>query len=197
MLRLLVLGTSFVFSFIIGVILLFFGCNPDADYQCVAYHIVDATVFGYKFVSTTCSTCVSQDADNNCTDYEYYDCYDSYLRMVYGGNNTCLYQTASGSTSQTSAQNSATKHPIGEEKTLLRNRGSSTCTNLSSGMDLWIAGVAFLSLCALLSILLVALYFSKYYKRDTGSTQKPAHTIIVEEEAEVVALELEQIKADA
>lgn len=196
MLRLLVLGTSFVFSFIIGIILLFFGCNPDADHLCVAYHIVEATVSGYKFVSTTCSTCVSQDAENNCTGYDYYDCYYSYLRMVYGSNNTCWYETASGSTSQASAKNSATKHPIGEEKTLLRNKGSSTCTNLSSGMNLWIAGVAFLSLCALLSIFLIVLYFTKYYPRYRRNADTK-HVVIIEEEIEVEAVELEQIKAEA
>ena len=154
----------FAVSFIIGICTLLLGCNPHIKGQCIAYDIVDGTVYGYKFTSDTCSQCNAKDKKGHCTSYSYYNCYDAYVRVHYGSNNnTCLYSTATDDKSQSHAQSSATHYPIGDELTLVKSKGSSSCMDLGSGMNIWITGVAFLSFCALVALVWLAIVALQLY----------------------------------
>ncbi len=148
-------GFAFVFSvfFIIGICTLLLGCNTDLEGQCIAYDVIDGVAYGHKFTQRTCSRCIAHNSKGGCTAYRYYKCYSAYVKFHYNNNATCLYATAKDNESEKAALNSVNSHPIGDEMSLLKLKSSSSeCVDVSAGMDTWITGVAFLSLCALVSI---------------------------------------------
>jgi len=152
-----VFGGAFAICFIIGICTLLLGCNPNLDNQCIAYDVVEGTVYGYKFTTDTCKQCVAHNKKNECTAYTYYPCYDAYVKYHYSGNKTCTYQTKSDSTSQSAAYHSVDSYDIGDKKKLLKMKGGSTCDDMSTGMVTWSVGVAFLSLCGLILIVWVGI----------------------------------------
>lgn len=143
----IVFGAVFSTFFIIGICTLLLGCNPHIEGQCIAYDLIEAVVYGYKFTEATCSRCTARNSKGRCLHTEYYDCYNSYLRYHYDNNQTCLYQTVSGSKSEDDAYNGAVRYPVGYERTLIKRKNSGECISPGVGMDTWITGVVFLSLC--------------------------------------------------
>jgi hypothetical protein len=189
----LLFSSVFGISFILGMLLLFLGCNPYLENQCVTYHVINTTVYGYKFVSKTCSSCESEDVNGNCNSYNYYPCYDSYLRLNYHGNNTCTYLTASNLYSEQSAANKALKYPIGEHMRVLKDKGNIKCSPLGSGLDAWIAGVVFLSLGALVFVLYVSWLLVMYaWEKYQAAYHHPAPVQDKIVEIEAVAVEIEE-----
>lgn len=156
-------GCAFVIFFIIGICTLLLGCNPNLDNQCIAYDVVEATVYDYKFTTDTCSDCIAYNKKNECTAYTYYTCYDAFVKFHYGSNKTCTYQTENDSSSQSKAQHSVDSYDIGDQKKLIKVKGTSTCEDLSTGMVTWIVGVVFLSLAGLVLIVWVGVMASMFW----------------------------------
>lgn len=168
----LIFGGTFGLFFLIGLITLLVGCNPNIEGQCIAYDLVDASVYGYKFVTGDCSKCVSK-RKGHCTHTEHYTCYSSYLRYEYNNNQTCLFETVSESRSQDTAYNGAVKYPIGYERQLIKSKASSACVSPGVGMDTWIVGVVFMSLCA---VVLLAWAVLLYLERMNGGKYFTSYT---------------------
>lgn len=143
--------------FIIGACTLLLGCNPQYRGQCIAYDLIDGVVYGYKFETDTCSRCTSKDTEGNCTNTEYYSCYHSYLRLRYHHNHTCLYETVHGARLEERAHNGAVKHAIGSHMQAIKRKTSPECMSPNIGLDTWITGVVFLSLCVAMLVVAVAL----------------------------------------
>lgn len=102
----------------------------------------------------------------------YYECYSAYVKFHHGGHNeTCYYSTCSDSKSEKAALNSVHSHPIGDEMTLLEQKGTSQCLDVSAGMDTWITGVTFLSLAALVTIAWFTFAAAKW-------VHKPQRTVV-------------------
>lgn len=161
----LVFGAVFSTFFIIGICTLLLGCNPDIDGQCIAYDLIDGIVYGYKFEEVTCSRCTARTTKGRCIHTEYYDCYNSYLRYHYDNNQTCLFETVSGSKSEEDAYNGAVKYQVGYERTLIKRKSSSVCISPAVGMDTWITGVAFLSLCGIVLLAWVAFLIGEQWEQ--------------------------------
>ena len=143
-----VFGGVFVVSLVIGIVAFFLGCNPHLDNQCIAYDMVEGTVYDYKFTTDTCKKCTSRH-NNHCTSYDYYPCYSAYVKFYYGSNDTCNFETKKDSRSQSAALSSVNKYDIGEKKNLLRSKSGSACSEPVTGMIAWGVGVAFLALSGL------------------------------------------------
>lgn len=137
---------------VIGASTYFTGCNPDYDTQCFGYNVVHGTAYAYNFDTDTCKECIKE-YDGSCLKYRKYACYSAYVKFHFDGNHTCFYATRKDSKSEASALDSVKSHPIGEKMALLEREGSSsTCLKLHTAMNTWIAGVAFLSLAALVGL---------------------------------------------
>jgi len=143
-----VFGGVFAVSLVIGIVAFFLGCNPNLDNQCMAYDMVEGTVYDYKFTTDTCKRCLSR-SNNHCTRYDYYPCYSAYVKFHYGSNNTCNFETKKDSKSESAALNSVNKYDIGEKKNLLRSKSGSACSEPETGLIAWGVGVAFLALSGL------------------------------------------------
>lgn len=155
----------FVVCFIIGLCTLLAGCNPDLDNQCIAYNLVEGTVYDYKFTSDTCRKC----KHGKCHDYP---CYSAYVKLHYGSNHTCLMETRKNGGSEYSAQSSVEPYDIGEKVHLIKMKGSNSCTVPATGLVTWGAGVAFLTLCGVVLIAWVAYFLLFEYKNGEYSSME-------------------------
>lgn len=158
-------AVTFSIFFIIGICTLLLGCNVSLEGQCIAYDVVDGTVYGYKFTESTCSRCTARNSKGRCLHTEYYDCYHSYLRYHHDNNQTCLFQTVSGSRSEQAAYNGAVKYEVGFERRLIKRKNTSECISPGVGLDTWITGVAFMSLCGVVLIGWAAFFIDEQNKK--------------------------------
>ena len=162
-----VFGGVFFVSFLIGLIAFVLGCNPNLDNQCIAYNMVEGTVYDYKFTTQSCKKCVSH-SNNHCNRYDYYPCYSAYVKFHYGGNETCDFETKKDSRSQSAAQSSVNGYDMGEKNNLLKVKSGPSCSEPTTGLISWGVGVAFLAfsglvLCAWLGFCMV---FGCHYSGD-------------------------------
>ena len=162
----------FAVCFIIGLCTLLAGCNPDLDNQCIAYNLVEGTVYDYKFTSQTCRKC----RHNHVSCYDY-PCYSAFVKLHYGNNHTCLMETRKDSSSENAAHLSVDSYDIGEKVNVIKLKVDNTCSEPATGLVTWGAGVAFLTLCGVVLISWVAYFVLFEYKQGQYFSMK-------EEEAE-------------
>lgn len=172
----------FAVFFIIGVCTFLLGCNPKYGNLCVAYDLVDCTVYGYKFEKTTCKRCVARTKNGACVVWETYDCYFSYLRFQYDNNQTCLFTAVAASTSNNTAHRGAVKYPLGYERTLIKRKNSSECISTGVGLDTWITGVFFLCLCVAMVVAFVG------EKLGFWSLEDEQHRVFPQDEVRMVEI---------
>lgn len=152
-------GVSFCVSFVVGICCILLGCNTNLKGQCIRYNVVYGTSYDYFVDAHTCKTCTGYDKNGNCKSYNYYTCYDSYVKFHYDGNSTCNLQVDSDDISSYSAQETAENYGIGKSTHLLKEKHSNECINTTDGLNIWISGVSFLSFCALIIILYIIFEF--------------------------------------
>lgn len=158
-----VLFFVFVVSFIIGICCWLLGCDIYLNNQCLAYNLFKGTAVGYHTQSDICSKCLSS-SSYGCSYYYYYSCYSSYVQFSYSGNHTCYYEIDSEDESESNSQKPFNSYPLGMTKILLKDKNSHDCIDANSGLNTWISGIAFFSLCAL--ILIFALIHNFKYIKD-------------------------------
>ena len=150
-------------TFIIGIICFLLGCNSNIKGECLSYNVIYGTVYSYSFYSSTCSRCLSHNINGGCTSYYFYTCYNSNVNFQYSDNQTCYYSADRGDSSQSDSISAAENYEIGYSRHLLKNKNTSECLLTGAGMDIWISGVAFLSITAFLFIvILLDLIMKKY-----------------------------------
>jgi hypothetical protein len=153
--------------FIIGLPLFLCGCDPELQpesVRCLRYNHANGVIVDHSVAPRTCSECVARhrtcsylcssstqcttSCHEYCTTYRYYTCYDSYATFAYGdGNATCAIGVDSGATSALGALVDAqVVHPEGEHFTMLVDKNTGSCTAISRGTALVVAGIVFLSL---------------------------------------------------
>ncbi len=80
---------------IIGFPTFFSGCGTNIPNTCFAFTETTGTVYGHKITSGQCKECVKKDSDRKCVKYNYYTCYDGYVKISFQSkhqNQTCLYE---------------------------------------------------------------------------------------------------------
>jgi len=159
----------FAVCFIIGLCTLLAGCNPDLDNQCIAYNLVEGTVYDYKFTSQTCRKCRNGGSCYN------YPCYSAFVKLHYGSNHTCLMETRKDAGSENAAHSSVDSYDLGEKVHVIKMKVGNSCSEPATGLVTWGAGVAFLTLCGVVLIAWVA-YFAlfeykqgQYYSMEEGA----------------------------
>lgn len=135
-----------IIFFIIGITCYFNSCNPDYASECYTYNIIDGTSYGYQIQNKTCDKCVDSSVKGGCSEYFYFNCYDTNILYNYGNNKTCYYALVSETTNLNYANRVGKNYPIGEEKKLLKYENSEDCVDIKIGMDIWIVAIVFLSL---------------------------------------------------
>lgn len=136
---------------IIGLPTFFSGCGTNIPNTCFAFTETTGTVYGHKITSSQCRECVQKDSDKKCTKYNYYTCYDGYVKISYlskNHNKTCLYEPY---TNQKYFTDVKTKleyyYPKEYTNTLYVNKvDTDSCTFNSGGLKaLTYVGIVFLS----------------------------------------------------
>lgn len=151
----------FTIFFIIGICCILLGCNTDLKGQCISYNVVFGTVYKHEVDQHTCQLCVSRDVNGDCDIYNYYPCYNSYLKYHYN-NQSCTLEVHSDDRSEQSAYNYLDNFPIGYSRYLLKNKNSKECLKTGVGLNTWITGVSFLSLSALVLLIFLITILYKY-----------------------------------
>ncbi len=149
---------------IIGFPTFFSGCGTNIPNTCFAFTETTGTVYGHKITSGQCKECVKKDSDRKCVKYNYYTCYDGYVKISFQSkhqNQTCLYEPY---TDQKYFSDVKAKleyyYPENYSNTLYVNKiNDDTCTFNSDGLKaLTYVGIVFLSL-GLIGIIGMVGYF--------------------------------------
>lgn len=144
---------AFMVCFIIGLPTFLCGCNKNVNGSCLSYTIVSGTVTGYGVDEHLCSYCSCHNK-NGCCGYTYYTCYDSYVDVTYGSNDTCYMTTANDYRSKSEAVAESHDYVRGEHLTLYKSKTTHECFEESNVVTLWwYVGVVFLSVAGFILLL--------------------------------------------
>lgn len=129
---------AFVFA-CIGLPLFFTGCGTNIPNTCFAYIQTTGTIYNHYVQSDLCKKCTKKDKNNKCTNYNYYSCYDGYVKISYvdnGHNNTCTYKPYEDYDNYLYVENQLDRHyPIGKDSELFINKlDHSSCSLNSLGL---------------------------------------------------------------
>jgi hypothetical protein len=145
---------SFGVFFILGLVLLLYGCNDQVEGSCFLYNSVIAVPFRYNIFSTTCKHC-SSNTDNGCNVDYTYPCYTIYAEFhLVGSSKTCHIQTCEHRGDLELATKQAhDKFAINSTYHLLQNKAAmNVCLTGQNAMDIYISGVFFALLAAIVLV---------------------------------------------
>ena len=155
------------FSFLVlGLPLLFVGCNPNVKNMCLTYDLVHGTAYGYELTNHTCADCASCDGEP-CNCGPVYPCYQGYVDLHYGGpGEDCTYKYhRKYDTQQRTMENLQQDYPLnGTSKFILDrdDQGEKVCEDVKSGMGAWTGGLVLLCLAA--GTLIAWVVFGYYFR---------------------------------
>ncbi len=163
----------------IGLPLFFSGCGTDIPNTCFSYIEEHGQVYNYLIEQDLCKKCTQHDTKNKCTNYNYYNCYDGYLKISYERNhqnNTCYYKVYENSDDKFILDNKLNYYyPIGYESKLFINKVQhSSCSFNAFGLQaLTYTGLTFtivstgLFICGLFLFIMEKLFINeKIYVED-------------------------------
>lgn len=137
--------------FIIGLSTFLSGCGTKIPNTCFTYYETEGTIYGSQITNHMCSECAKKDSKKKCVQYNYYTCYDGYVKIRYSSaNKTCLYDAYNDEKYFTDLQNKlAYYYPVGQTDTLFVSKtDNSECSLDDDGLQgLTYTGITFLSLC--------------------------------------------------
>ncbi len=147
----------FIICFIIGLPTILVGCNPNVENGCATREIWNGIVRDTNIKEKECSDCVSYCTNKNsrtCCVYKYYDCYQVNIKFSYSSSNkTCTYSRGPYEKSST-AEDVEDSYPIGKKHALSVDPNTNDCsTNVREFLNVWIVGVTFLSIAALMVLI--------------------------------------------
>ncbi len=136
---------------VIGLPTFFSGCGTNIPNTCFSFIETTGTVYGHKITSGMCKACVKKDENKKCTKYNYYTCYDGYVKIDYyyhNSNKTCLYEPYQDEKYFSDVKDKLDYYyPVNYKNTLYVNKiDNNSCTFNQDGLKaLTYVGIVFLT----------------------------------------------------